>query len=87
MIKETAVTKRKRTIAKTKSAISQQLIEAVCQRLANNERVRRTIPGKGRLHIDRQVPFLCVYRQPLGLRGCWHRTTRQGRSQLLDRAG
>jgi uncharacterized protein (TIGR02421 family) len=26
--------------------------------------VRRTISGKGRLHIDRQVPFLCVYRRP-----------------------
>ena len=26
--------------------------------------MRRTLPAKGRLHIDRQLPFLCVYRQP-----------------------
>ena len=34
------------------------------ERLARNERVRRSLPDKGRLHIDRQLPFLCVYRQP-----------------------
>lgn len=55
--------RRKRTIAK-RDEISDHLIEAVCLRLSRNERLRRSIPGKGRLHIDRQVPFLCVYRQP-----------------------
>ena len=34
------------------------------RRLARNKRVRRTLPGWGRLHIDRQLPFLCVYRRP-----------------------
>ncbi len=47
-----------------KNEISPELINAVCQRLANNQQVRRTLPDRGRLHIDRQLPFLCVYRQP-----------------------
>ncbi len=64
MIKNIDTTARKNKIAKRKAEISEHLIEAVCLRLSRNERVRRTIPGKGRLHIDRQVPFLCVYRQP-----------------------
>lgn len=64
MIADTPTKTRKRTIAKSKREISDHLIEAVCQRLSRNERVRRTIPGTGRLHIDRQVPFLCIYRQP-----------------------
>ena len=41
-----------------------KLVADVCQRLADNQRVRRTLPNNGRLHIDRQLPFLCVYRQP-----------------------
>jgi uncharacterized protein (TIGR02421 family) len=38
--------------------------EAACERLARNERVRRNLPGGGRLRIDRQLPFLCLYRSP-----------------------
>jgi uncharacterized protein (TIGR02421 family) len=45
--------------------ITDELIADVCTRLTNNTRVRRTLPEKGRLHIDRQLPFLCVYRQPV----------------------
>ena len=47
--------------------ISSDLISEVCQRLAQDRPVRRTLPEGGRLHIDRQLPFLCVYRQPLDL--------------------
>ena len=49
---------------RTRSIISATLIETICERLAQNKQVRRTLPRKGRLHIDRQLPFLCVYRQP-----------------------
>jgi hypothetical protein len=38
--------------------------EAACERLARNEQVRRNLPGGGRLRIDRQLPFLCLYRSP-----------------------
>ena len=40
------------------------LTKTVCARLAANKRVRRTLPGRGRLHVDRQLPFLCIYRIP-----------------------
>lgn len=37
---------------------------SVERRLAKNQRVRRNLPGQGRLRFDRQLPFLCVYRSP-----------------------
>jgi uncharacterized protein (TIGR02421 family) len=40
------------------------LIAAVQARLAAGLPVRRTLPNRGRLHIDRPLPFLCVYRTP-----------------------
>ncbi len=43
--------------------ISESLIQTICERLAGDERVRRSLPEKGRLHIDRQLPFLIVYRR------------------------
>ena len=45
-------------------ALSEAFIEEVCVRVAQNQRVRRTLPGGGRLNLDRRLPFLCVYRQP-----------------------
>ena len=36
----------------------------VCVRLKRGSRLRRTLPGKGRLHVDRPLPFLCVFRNP-----------------------
>jgi uncharacterized protein (TIGR02421 family) len=44
--------------------ISDGFISTVCARLAENKPVRRKLPKHGRLHIDRQLPFLCIYRQP-----------------------
>ena len=46
--------------------INARFIGTVCSRLAENKAVRRTLPDGGRLHIDRQLPFLCVYRYPIG---------------------
>ena len=59
----TKKTTKRKGVTRAKDEISPTLIEAVCKRLARDVRVRRTLPGKGRLHIDRQLPFLCVYRQ------------------------
>jgi uncharacterized protein (TIGR02421 family) len=47
------------------SRITKRLSERICKRLAANERVRRNLPVWGRVHIDRQLPFLCVYRRPV----------------------
>lgn len=44
--------------------ISDTLIDDICTSLARNEPVRCKLPGWGRVHIDRQLPFLCVYRRP-----------------------
>ena len=46
--------------------VNEALVQSVCARLAENKRVRRQLPAKGRIHIDRQLPFLCVYRHPMG---------------------
>ncbi len=43
--------------------ISQQFIENVCEQLAQDKRIISSFMG-GRLSIDRQLPFLCLYRQP-----------------------
>jgi uncharacterized protein (TIGR02421 family) len=45
------------------NTISDQFVKDVCERLAENKQVRRTLPGWGRVHIDRQLPFLCIYRK------------------------
>ncbi len=36
----------------------------VAQRLAEGKSVRRRLPPWGRLHMDRPLPFLCLYRRP-----------------------
>jgi len=53
------------TLAPKQTAAADRLIRTVCSRLAENKRVRRKLPVWGRLHIDRQLPFLCVYRRPI----------------------
>jgi uncharacterized protein (TIGR02421 family) len=44
-------------------AISREVIDEVCRRLASNQAVRRRLPGGGAVNIDRALPFLCVYRR------------------------
>ena len=45
--------------------IADELVSDVRARLQSGKRVRRTLPDGGRLHIDRPLPFLCLYRRPL----------------------
>ena len=49
---------------KSSNVILNRSISQVVTRLQENKRVRRNLPLWGRIHIDRQLPFLCVYRQP-----------------------
>lgn len=44
--------------------ISDQLISQITTRLRENKRIRYDLPLWGRIHIDRQLPFLCIYRRP-----------------------
>jgi uncharacterized protein (TIGR02421 family) len=39
------------------------LLDVITTRLADGLPIRRTLAGGGRLHIDRPLPFLCVYRK------------------------
>ena len=53
------------TEAPRPTRISDEFVEAITTRLRDSKRVRRRLPVWGRVHIDRQLPFLCVYRRPL----------------------
>lgn len=44
----------------------EKFIATITKPLRENSWVRRRLPGWGRLHIDRRLPFLCVYRRPAG---------------------
>lgn len=44
-------------------AVTASVIEDVTARLAANKRVRQVLPGGGILHMDRLLPFLCIYRR------------------------
>ena len=50
--------------SKTTYSIPDSLINEIENRLSNGKQVRRILPLEGRLHIDRTLPFLVVYRQP-----------------------
>ncbi|HHO67613.1 MAG TPA: flavohemoglobin expression-modulating QEGLA motif protein, partial [Gammaproteobacteria bacterium] len=39
-------------------------LQALAARLRAGEGVDLALEGGGRLHIDRPLPFLCVYRRP-----------------------
>jgi uncharacterized protein (TIGR02421 family) len=44
-------------------ALPDRFVRAVADRLRENRRVRRSLPFGGRVHVDRQLPFLCVFRR------------------------
>jgi uncharacterized protein (TIGR02421 family) len=50
------------TNKKTK-IISEAFVEEICKRLEEGKQLRRSLPVWGRVHIDRQLPFLCIYRK------------------------
>ena len=44
--------------------ITEEFIQNVCEKIRRNKPIRMDLPGWGRVHIDRQLPFLCLYRLP-----------------------
>ncbi|WP_064604300.1 flavohemoglobin expression-modulating QEGLA motif protein [Photobacterium sp. J15] len=46
--------------------LDQVVVEDICRRLRGNKRIQRRLPGDGFIKIDRQLPFLCVYRRFTG---------------------
>jgi uncharacterized protein (TIGR02421 family) len=70
-----------------KTQFPPRLLQAVRDRLVANRRVRRVMPVWGRLHIDRQLPFLFVYRQPPGLDDAGTERLLQGQASYLMVSG
>ncbi len=60
----------------TGSGIPRELLAKIEKKLADNQLVRYRLPPNGRLHIDRQLPFLVVHR-------CTDETADAGTRQLL----
>jgi uncharacterized protein (TIGR02421 family) len=54
-------------VAKTQPGelISDPFVASACQRLKEGKPLRRKVPPWGRVHIDRALPFLVVYRRPV----------------------
>lgn len=50
---------------KPESPVNGSFINEIIVQLSEDKQVSRTLPGNGSLHIDRKLPFLCVYRRPL----------------------
>ena len=46
--------------------ITEALVAEVVARVSQDMRVRRFLADGGRIHLDRRLPFLCVYRRPDG---------------------
>jgi len=44
--------------------ITDEFIQNVCEKIRKNKPIRMDLPEWGRVHIDRQLPFLCLYRLP-----------------------
>ena len=60
MTKGKSIKKKGRKIEKE---ITPEFIEEIKTRLNNGYRVRRNLPYNGRLNIDRNLPFLIIYRR------------------------
>ena len=44
--------------------LSSAAINSLCERLLSNDGLTESLPGNGRFHNDRPLPFLVVYRRP-----------------------
>lgn len=81
------VVKKERLPEESIRTITPRFIQSVCTRLANNAQVRRVLPKQGRLHIDRQLPFLLVYRRPPSRKDAGTETLVMGQASYLVASG
>ncbi|MDA0838326.1 MAG: DUF1704 domain-containing protein [Planctomycetota bacterium] len=51
---------------RAKKRVTKEEFNDIAKRLAANQPIRRNLSDWGRVHIDRKLPFLCVYRRPPG---------------------
>ena len=65
LYRSATVTLREKTMAKPViHPITDTFVASACQRLKEGKTLRRRIEPWGRLHVDRPLPFLVVYRRP-----------------------
>jgi uncharacterized protein (TIGR02421 family) len=53
-----------RVSEKTPALKTAAIVGAIRERVAGGARLRRTLPGSGRLHVDRPLPFIAVHVAP-----------------------
>ena len=53
-------------MAKRVTVVTEPFLRGICLRMAAGQRIRRMLPAWGRIHIDRPLPFVCLYRRPPG---------------------
>lgn len=63
-------------ISERECCISETLIQQILLRLSQGKPIRRSLPLGGRLHIDRTLPFLVLYRRP-------HKRSDEGTDRLI----
>lgn len=54
---------------KLRRDIDESLARELVERIKVNKKIRRSLKPVGRIHIDRKLPFLCVYRKPSSQNG------------------
>ncbi len=63
--------------------LDQPLIDSLAEQVRENRPVRQTLPADGLLNVDRQLPFLFVYRPPAGESNTLFSTILTGGSSYL----
>ncbi|MDQ3194112.1 MAG: flavohemoglobin expression-modulating QEGLA motif protein, partial [Bacteroidota bacterium] len=64
--------------------ITDSVIQNICRLLEKNKPVKKSLPGNGRIHIDRRLPFICVYRKPLKYGDAGTQSLIHGTSSFID---
>ncbi len=55
---------RARVSRKDSTSSTEAIADVIRERIARGAPVRRTLPGRGRLHVDRPLPFITVHVEP-----------------------
>ncbi|MBF0370058.1 MAG: flavohemoglobin expression-modulating QEGLA motif protein [Magnetococcales bacterium] len=69
------------------TADERAFVEKVRRELTAKGRIRAALPGWGRLHIDRALPFLCLYRRPFNQTDAGMEKLLAGESAYLATSG
>jgi uncharacterized protein (TIGR02421 family) len=68
-------------------SLSEKFIHELLEKLKDNKMVRCTLSHNGRLYIERQLPFLCLYRMPPEYEDCGTEKLITGEASYLIASG